>query len=383
MEYSLEITSLAYGGDGIGRIDGQVCFVPNGLPGDQLRVSVTRRTKNALWGKIEEVLHASAHRSAGVCAACGACGGCAWGHFAYPAQAEWKHRLAREALARMAGVDIAMDWVEDPGLRLGYRTRAEFHGDGERFGFHASGSHDIVDIAQCPLCHPRLNAALKILRECRIKGSVTVTVNPEGEETLVWTKFAQRRLMDRFPMSNHVQDERPRAMFRFDGVPIINGAFSQSSLLLNRFLVRTAHAMIGKAETLLDLYCGNGNLSLGLPERTAVTGFDHQREAVRAASRAPQRRYFTGDEARMEQAIKEEVWDVILLDPPRTGAKALVPSLGRCRAKALVYVSCDPVTLSRDLKGLSAAGWRVVRAVALDLFPHTAHVEVACRLERA
>jgi 23S rRNA (uracil1939-C5)-methyltransferase len=379
---TVEIVSLAYGGDGIGRIEGQVCFVPFALPGDTVRVRITRRTKNALWGEIVEVASASPERGPAACPAFGRCGGCTWGHFAYPAQAEWKQRLVREALQRMAKVEAAVEWAEEPALRLGYRTRAEFHGDGALLGFHAPGSHDIVDIEQCPLCHPRLNAALDTLRACRVKGSITVTVNPEGEETLVWSKFAQRRLRDRFPLANHLQDERPRAMFTFDGAPIVNGAFSQSSLLLNRLLVRTVHEMAGDAATVLDLYCGNGNLSLGLAARAKVTGIDHQREAVRAASGVSSAQYFAGGEDRMAEALREQPWDVVLLDPPRTGAKALAGALARSKARAIVYVSCDPVTLARDLKPMLEQGWRIVRAVALDLFPNTAHMETVCRLEK-
>lgn len=382
VEHTVEITALAHGGDGIGRIEGKVCFVPYGLPGDTLRVRVTREAKNALWAAVEEVLSPSPHRIPAACPVFGRCGGCSWLHFAYPAQAEWKQRIVRDALERMAGINSAIEWLEEPALRLGYRTRAEFHGDGERLGFFAAGTHDVVDIEQCPLCHPRLNEALAALREIRIKGALTVTVNPEGEETLVWTHFPKRALKHRFPLANMPHEPVPRSRFVFDGVPIVNGTFSQSSLLLNRLLVRVAHDLIGEAVSVLDLYCGSGNLSLGLPNRTRVVGMDHNHEAVKAANGMKRGEYRRGGEETMAKLITDEEWDTILLDPPREGAKAIMPELAACHARAIVYVSCDPVTLGRDVKTLLTGGWKPARTIALDLFPNTPHVETVCRLER-
>ena len=377
MKVELEITSLAHGGDGIGRIEGQVCFVPGALPGDVVRVTVRRQKKNALWAGIDDVVQPSPHRTAEVPA-----GAATWRHFAYPAQAEWKRRITGEVLQRIGGVTPDLGWHEEPSLRLGYRTRAEFHGDGNRFGFFAPGTHDVVDVPACPLSHERLKVALAGLRPLNLKGSVTVTVNPEGPETLIWTAFASRKLKHAFPQAQCTLDESPRDRFMFDGVPIVNGAFSQSSLLLNRLLVRVTHAAVGKCDSLLDLYCGNGNLSLGLAAAARVTAFDHHRPSVEAAKSLGTGDYRTGDEQLMIRAIRDKEWDVILLDPPRTGAKALTEALAACRARALVYVSCDPATFARDLHALAGGGWRPGRVEVLDLFPHTPHVETVCRLER-
>lgn len=382
MEHTIEITSLANGGDGIGRIDGMVCFVPYGLPGDTLRVRITRSVKNARWAEILEVLSPSPERTTPDCPVFGHCGGCAWFHFAYPQQAEWKQRLVRESLERIAGISTELEWRENPALRLGYRTRAEFHGDGKRLGFYAARSHDIVNIDQCPLCHPKLNAALPTLHKAGIKGAVTITVNPEGDEVLVWTTFTKRSLKDRFPLSSTPADKTPRSQFMLDGVPVVNSGFSQASLLLNRLLVKTTQEMIGKAESLLDLYCGSGNLSLALADRMRVYGVDHHHASVKAADKVGKAHYEAGTEEDMVKQAATDDWDIILLDPPREGAKAVMPALSACQARAIVYVSCDPATLARDLKTLAAAGWKPVRTVVLDLFPNTPHMETVCRLER-
>jgi 23S rRNA (uracil1939-C5)-methyltransferase len=383
MEHVLEITAAALGGDGVGRIEGQVAFVPYGLPGDRLRVRIRHQARQVLWAEIVEVLEPSPHRIAPACPQFGRCGVCTWVHFAYPAQADWKRRLVQEAFQRIGKLETEVGWHEEPELRVGYRTRAEFHGDGQAFGFYARNSRDIVDTGWCPLCHPRLNEALAGLRELKPRGNVTVTVNPEGEETLVWAEKIFPALRAAFAQAQSPWDRQPPASFLFDGAPVLNGGFSQSSLPLNRLLVRLVQGWAPDSGTLLDLYCGGGNLSLGLSPRLAVTGIDQDKAAVAAARGLSGADYRRGRETDMVAALGSQHWDCILLDPPRTGAKDIAPALAAADADRIVYVSCDPATLARDLKTVVAGGWHLKETAALDLFPNTAHVETVCVLERA
>jgi 23S rRNA (uracil1939-C5)-methyltransferase len=375
-----DITAVAHGGYGVCRLEGRVCFVPYALPGDRVRVRVTGRSKGILWGAMDEILDPSPDRVEPCCPYFGRCGACAWLHFGYPAQAEWKRRMVGDCLARIAGIETDVDWAEDPNLRTGYRTRAEFHGSNGRLGFYASGSHTVVDIERCPLCHENLNAALQRLRALSMPDSVEILVNPEGPEVLIWAKRPHPSLVEHFGTVDSPHSEHPH-QFVYDGIPIVNGAFSQSSLLLNRVLVRTVHDMTGAAGRVLDLYCGNGNLSLGLRATGEVLGLDHNRHAVEAADAVRRGSYRVADEAAFHFAL-ERAWDMILLDPPRTGAKSIAGRLAEAHADRIVYVSCDPATLARDLKRIAAGGWRLLRAVAVDLFPHTAHVETVCLLAR-
>lgn len=383
METVLEITSLAHGGYGVGRIEGQVCFVAYALPGDKVRIQITRRSKGVLWGQIEEVLEAPSLRlSASRCPYFGACGACTWLHFAYPAQAAWKRRIVRDCLNRIARLDADVGWRENPELRLGYRTRGAFHSDGVKRGFYALGSHQIVDVARCPLCHPRLNAALERLRTVKVSVSVELAVNPEGEEVLTWTQNPEPALRAVFPSAQSASDKEARRSFIFDSVSIVNGAFSQSSLLLNRVLVSLVHEQTGNAARVLDLYCGSGNFSLGLTNATRVLGLDQNRFAVAAAARMGRGEYRTGREDDFTTALQAEPWDVVLLDPPRTGAASIAAALARHPAGTIIYVSCDPATLARDVKTLAGGGWRIANVTAVDMFPHTAHVETVCVLVR-
>jgi len=384
-ENVVHIDSVAHGGHGVCRIDGQVCFVAYGLPGDTARIRIGRRTKGVLWGDILEILEPSPDRLEIGGSHFGACGGCAWLHFAYPAQAQWKRQIVRDTLARIGGIQTDPEWIEVESLRTGYRTRAEFHGKAGRLGFYALGTREIRTTEPCPLLHPRLAWALQRLQELRANGPVEVTVNPEEPNPLdaimIWSrKPPSANVESFFPAVDWPGKGEPPAHFTFDGVPVVNGAFSQASLLLNRMLVEKVRRMLGAPETLLDLYCGSGNFSLPLGDDVYVVGLEHNQNAVAAANRARPKAYRVADATAFGLEL-EKPWDAVVLDPPRQGAKEVMEPLAASRAKRIVYVSCDPATLARDLKTLAARGWTVTEVAVLDMFPNTPHVETICRIE--
>lgn len=386
----MQVTGIAHGGYGVGRVEGQVCFVPYALPDEVIRICIARRSKGVLWGEIVEVLTPSPSRLPSSCSCFGVCGGCSWLHFAYPAQGEWKTRVVQDCLRRIGGIETEVCWLEDETLRTGYRTRAEFHVQERRIGFYAAGSHTVIDLESCPLLHPRLNAALKTLRAAHPKYAVEVVVNPEGHEVFVYEPHTSGRQGSASGMSTTPSrlarafpDGVGERYFLFDGVPVCNGAFSQSSLQLNRMLRRLVFDLVGEAKNVLDLYCGSGNFSLGLDASIRVRGIDHNAAGIRAAqSIAPDNReYRTGGERAFATALNES-WDAVILDPPRLGAKEILPALATAKAERLIYVSCDPATLARDLKDLTTGSWKLSRVTAVDMFPNTPHVETVCLLER-
>lgn len=381
-EFEAEITGCAHGGHGVCRTEeGRVAFVSHALPGDRVRVRVTRETRGVLWGQIARVIAPSPHRIKPECRHARTCGGCAWLHFAYPAQGEWKRQIVKDSLCRLANIDLDVDWLENPAFRTGYRTRAEFHAENGLLGFYKAGTHTVVDVVECPLCHPRLNETLTHLRGIRLQDSVEITVNPEGEEVFLWAKRPSAMLRRAFPIVGSPADKEEPASFLFDGVPIVNGAFSQSSLILNRQLTALVKEWAGKPDSVLDLYCGNGNFSLQLAAPHTL-GLDHNRAAVRAANRLEQGEYRPGNEEAFKAAIQDRPWDLIIIDPPRTGAKDIADTLVNADAEKLIVVSCDPATLARDLKTFTTGGWQLETVAAVDMFPHTWHVETVCHLTR-
>jgi len=376
--FTSEITSVAHGGHGVTRVDGRVCFVPYALPGDVAVIQVERELRGVLWGAIDSIETPSPHRVEASCPYFEKCGGCTWLHFAYPGQAESKQQIVRDCFERIAKIDVPIEWKENEDLRLGYRTRAKFFADDGRRGFHALGTNDIVDITNCALCHPKLNNALRVLREIGCKTDVEVTVNPEGEEVLVWTDRPNAMLGEHFPLAGHRHAKGKRSRFMFDGAPVVNGGFSQASLLLNRLLREVVHGEMVVPTAVLDLYSGSGNLSITLPKTASVTGIDEDRAAIAAADKVRPDSYRAGKAPAFQRAFRRGHWDVILLDPPRAGAKPIMKDLAKAKAARIVYVSCNPATLARDAATLCSNGWRVERLTALDLYPNTAHVECVC-----
>lgn len=378
----VQVESVVHGGDGLARIDGAVCFIPGALPGDLLLVSEARKRRGVLRARVLEILVPGPCRAEAACPQFGPCPICPWGHFRYPDQAEWKRRIAAETLRRIARIDIDLEWRGDPGLRIGHRTRATFHADGRNAGPYRQGTHQILGDGECPNCHPSLNHALRQLREIKPRGNITVTVNPGGNDTLVWSPRPEPALRAAFPGTNGSQDSL-RAAFDHDGVPIVNGTFAQASLGLNALLRHEARAMLQDAGAVLDLYCGNGNLSLHLPDPVEVLGLDHNRAAVDAANAKGRGTYRQAGETDFDQALRDPKWDAVILDPPRAGARPILPALAQSRARRILYISCDPATLARDLGRLAADDWRPRQGAVIDLFPNTPHIETAILLERA
>lgn len=376
------IERVAHGGHGIARIDGRVCFVPGAIPGDTVRIAIESEKKGLLWGRLAEVVEPSPHRVALFPGEANNAA-CPWMHFAYPAQGEAKRQIVADTLQRLGKIEAEIGWIEDESLRVGYRTRAQFHGDGERFGFHEPGTHTITPATGCPVLHPHLDAVVHALEELKLDDRTEVVVNPdEADDVLIWRRSVNRRLRDRFPHAQSAYDKGDRSYFLFDGVPIVNGAFSQSSLLLNRLLVGKVHALLEGSAHVLDLYCGNGNLTLKLSKSTFVTGIDHNSAAVTAANRQGPKKYYKGGEISMEKTIRAGEFDAAVLDPPRQGARALMPALAECKAQRIVYCACDPATLARDLRVLIDGGWTLAEVTAIDMFPQTPHIETVCLLQR-
>jgi 23S rRNA (uracil1939-C5)-methyltransferase len=378
----LQIDSVAHGGDGVGRLSGLVFFVTGAFPGDRVRARVTHKGRRAVWCSLEEIMESGPCRAlTGISDTLACASSCLWHDFLYPAQAEWKCRIVEDNLKRIGGLSAEIKWLEDPQLRTGYRTRAVFHGDGKVLGCYARRTREIKTATPCPSNHQRLLHAFQSLQSAGIYGDVQITVNPEGDEVLVHLQKDSPEARLRFPLVN-TGDDKKRHHFVFDGVPVVNNSFSQASLLLNRILRKKVDTCIAGAGSLLDLYCGSGNFSLHYCDSAKVLGVDSNVHAIRAAQKHAPGSYECGTETLTKKLIQESVWDVILLDPPRTGAQQLIHCLKEARAKRIVYISCDPATLARDLKILSSSmRWHLKEVTAIDMFPGTPHVETVTLLE--
>lgn len=409
---SLTTGAMAYGAHAVARHGGKVIFVRGGAPAEELEVIIREDRERYAFADVAAVRRGSAARREPPCPYLPRCGGCPWQHLTEEAQRAAKQQVITDLLRRIAGLEIAVA----PPLALprpyGYRRRITLRVDGDIAGYSAAASHDIVPIAHCLLAEPAIDAliapaaafvaglAARVRRLTLVGGAADERVVAAGEVEGAWPAEDEARCRAWLAAQptvaglvlhgrgwRHAWGDTAVRVAVGDGLELTVHApgFTQVTREGNRLLVDTVARLAAPAAGLrvLDLYAGAGNLSARLSaagavvtavEEFAASATDARRNL--AALGGPPARVIT---ARAERALRQlvdagERYDLVLLDPPRSGAAACVADLLRLAAPRLVYVSCDPATLARDLRALAAA-YRIDTVQPIDLFPQTYHVE--------
>lgn len=421
MPVTLHIEELSAAG-GVARLDGRIVFVMGGVPGDEVEAELFEEKERSARARIVRITKASPDRVEPACARAAACGGCPWMHVSADAQARAKRAVLREALSRIGGVDLdtatLLPLIRSP-QPLRYRRRATLHLASGRIGYRAPESHTLVEVEDCGQLDPRLEQAIPNLREAlkaegapprctdlaiacddrRVTAAFEVTA--AGKTTLEKVrKLMERARLDGAVLVVEGQRGQPLgdALLSWpaplaEAVTAYGRAdlFAQANPEANVLLVAEAMRMLGQGESLLELYSGAGNFSFAAARRfTGATCIESSPDAVELARRSAREaklesvRFIQGDALACAEALAKEGkrFDALLLDPPRAGAKGLAKVADRVGARRIVYVSCDPATLSRDVKDLQAAGYRLLEAAPVDMFPQTFHLETVARLER-
>jgi tRNA/tmRNA/rRNA uracil-C5-methylase (TrmA/RlmC/RlmD family) len=346
----LQITDIAFGGAGVARSEGKVYFVPFTAPGDTVRAMPVKEHKRFAEARVTEIVTPSPQRVAPKCAYFGRCGGCAYQHIAYSEQLHLKHRQVEETLRRVGRFsEIPMSPIVPAPDPYGYRNRIRVHVDGGQAGFFAHRSHELIPIDRCEIAQAGVNDELQALRRSPVR---------DGDYTL----FA-RGSTEFFEQTND--------------------AVAQQLLSL---VERTIHR--GQA-LLIDAYSGAGFFSRRLaPLFGQVIGIEENEHAVSRARKgaAANERHLQGDVATLLAEILAAhpmAQTSVILDPPATGlSPRVVDLLAAARPSEILYVSCNPATLARDLGGLRS-GYRLDSATPLDMFAQTAEIEVLTVLRLA
>lgn len=416
-EFELELTSIAQGGDAVGRLDGRAVFASGGLPGELVRVRLYDRQASFARGRVTAVLRAAPERCASACPLEQRCGAADWRWIDHTAQRRFKADILREQLQHLGGleIDVLPDQSpassdDSPLMPGGYRTTAELHVAGTQIGYYMPGSRRVADVPNCCLHHPLINGALQSLRPLLSKVSlrgVTVRCSPSTGQAIAvldgrgpLRELAQqwRRAYPALVGVTHAQTRRA-----LDGQDWIErqgdgarfhvsaSSFFQINHQQIERLVARVRALLEPQPTtrLLDVYCGVGLFALALArEVDSVVGVEEWEPAVADARRSARLNgignvtFHAGGAERLLRTL-DGSFDRVVLDPPRRGcAPEAIDALARLRPARLVYVSCHPGTLARDCKLLATAGYRITSAEVIDMFPHTHHVESIVRLER-
>jgi len=445
-ELELTIDRLAFGGNGVARLNGFVVFVRRGLPGDTVRARVTKVQRRHAEALVTEVLHPSPLRVEAPCNHYPACGGCRFQDLAYEAQVEAKHAQVGDALRRIGGfADPPLEEILPAAEIFHYRNKLEYSftqlEDGPTLGLHRAGRWDeVLQIDNCWLTTDVGNAIRNavrewargdklvaydqaehtgylrhlVVREARNTGQVLVQlVTSPGEKfdtggfvdtlrqfpdvrSIHWSiNEGQAEVTTNLPTQllwGEEAIEEQLCGMRFRVRPNV---FLQTNTLMAEKLYETARefAALTGDETVYDLYCGIGTIGLLLaPDALTVWGIDVSEESIACALENAELNgignaaYFAGNVGQALEELHERAGDpaVVVVDPPRAGlAGKALKRLGEIGAPRIVYVSCNPTTLAGDVKRLRAEyGYELKRVKPVDMFPHTPHVEAVALLER-
>ena len=435
-QVEVAIEKLANGGAGFGRCDGKAFFVPFTAPGDVARVRITCEKKSYAEGELIELVSSSALRVKPPCPVFGICGGCNWQHVEYSSQIMEKTLIFADLLWRAARIspETVLPLLRAPEP-YGYRSRVQlkvnYQGGKTSLGFYRPKSHQVVDIpGHCAITHKSINDTLESLRllmeGCPDPGnisqidiargddeSISVIVNHAGASVAEVSEYLlQHREISDLIGSMFIRHKNSTTSifgaehlsYRISGNTLPGGsektlffskdAFSQINYQQNMQLIRVVSdfaALTGK-EKVLDLYCGNGNFSIPLADKAAhVTGFEGYEPSIADARKNAEWNGVTNisfhcsDSAAAVKklAAARETFDVVVLDPPRNGAAEVMHHIQALNADRIIYVSCDPATLARDLGILKKNGFQVINIQGVDMFPQTYHLESVTLLTKS
>lgn len=384
------------GADGALETERGIVFVPLTVPGDLVRVARVRKRGRVLRGEGVEILEPSKSRREAPCSIVERCGGCPWMPITDAKQA----KLKRERVAKL-GVDVA--WHQ--ASTTGYRQRARLAWRGRALGYRERRGKNVVDAPSCVVLDEARSAAWTRLRTLSdvLRGQGEILLGPaeRGVVAALRTRSPQDPglyqrcpgLVDEVLRGVVLEVDGARAQwgaqhesYEVDGGTLTSpiGGFAQGHGALNEALVQYVGAQTPSGSGVLELYCGAGNLSVRLArEASSFVGVELDADAVSACRANLKARGLRGKVVESSaDAFPEGRYDVVVLDPPRAGARDAVARIEATRAQTVVYVSCHLATLQRDLKVLSDAGYRLERCAAFDMFPQTPHLEVVATLVR-
>ena len=436
----LVIDGYASDGAGVARLDGMVVFVQGGIRGEACDVRLTHVGRSALWGRVEEVVNPSPARIFPRCLHYTKCGGCQFRHMNYAEELEAKRIRVEDALRRLGGAEIHVSAILGAEQVDRYRNKAQFPvAKGPRIGFYRPRSHDVIDVDDCLLqgeAAARLRGAVKewmaeysipaynertftgLVRHVYVRTNragrslCCLLVNGRGVPREVELVRALRRaepnlagivlgvnekhnnviLGDSYRTlwgEDFLSDTLCGLTFRLSVPSFYQVNPAQTEVLYGKAL---EFAGLTGAETVLDLYCGIGTISLVMARKAGmVWGAEVVPQAVDDAIANARRnhienaRFLCADAGEAARYLEGEGVrpDVVCVDPPRKGlAEDVVDTIADMGPERVVYVSCDPGTLGRDVKRFAGRGYTLKKAVAVDMFPRTAHVETVCLLSK-
>lgn len=439
-EHTVTIEGYGEGGMGVARIDGRVVFVHGALRGEKCRVLILKTLKSVAFAKVLEVIEPSSERITPDCPYFPRCGGCTYRHIRYEEELRLKKQRVQDNLSRIGGSDVTVEEILGARDTLRYRNKAQYpvSKDGA-VGFYRARTHEVIECEHCLLVKPEADAAAEALREymqsCRVAGYDEKTGRGLVRHLYVRSNAAGESLVcvlvngDKLPKEDRLVTLLRDACPKCTGIVLGTNTKKGNVILGDRYRTlwgsdRLEDTLCGKTfrlsvpsfyqvnrvqaerlyakaiefasltgqETVLDLYCGAGTITLALSDHAKkVLGAEIVPEAIGDARENAARNgvknaeFFCGDASDVAKKLARENLrpDVITVDPPRKGLAAdVVESIAEMQPGRVVYVSCDSATMARDVKRLADLGYTAQRACAVDMFPRADHIETVCLLSK-
>ncbi|MDD6024369.1 MAG: 23S rRNA (uracil(1939)-C(5))-methyltransferase RlmD [Oscillospiraceae bacterium] len=442
--FTAEITGCTSQGFGVARFEDRAVFIKGAIPGETCEIKLVKITKTAVYGRLERVLIPSPHRTEPVCPHFGKCGGCDFMHMDYQLESELKRQRVYDALSRIGGVDPGPLPISAAPTDTGYRNKAQFpvalaNGTAAA-GFFRARTHDLIPVTHCHIQPEEADrAAAAVLRwmeqyhilpydeethrgyvrhifvrKAVVTGQLMVCIIANAEK-LPKSKQLVAVLQEALPElttvvhnvntrpgnailgpvyhnlfgDGYIEDVLCGLTFRLSPASFYQVNHDQAQLLYEKAI---SFADLHGTETVLDLYCGTGTITLALSRKAGqVIGVEVVPQAIEDAKENARRNgienaeFFCADAGPAAEALAARGIhpDVISIDPPRKGiTPQVIDAMVQMAPERIVYVSCDPATLARDVKLLEEKGYRYVKGEAVDLFPRTKHVETVCLMSR-
>ncbi len=419
---NVTIDRLAFGGAGVGRLDsGKVVFVKGGYPGDRALVRIGKEKKSHAEATLVKLVEPSENRREPACAIASECGGCPWMGLNYETQLEWKRTIAKDVLSRIGKTETDVKPVAPCPDEFGYRSRIRLKvisdGGQARIGYYRPASHNLVPVEKCFIATDQINIAIAGLnmffkeragiagkiKEIEIESAgafvrlgiyATAPLGDVEAEKIMEACVSVKGLMVFHGKNRYEYGETSLDIPSINGETLQSGAgaFFQVNAPMNLTLTQKVMAFsgLGPDKMGLDLFCGIGNFTLPLARTGAgMTGIDSSERAIQFAqiNRAEWNvinAHFTSADAvygagqLKDSGIK---FDTVILDPPRGGARDLIPVIAGLAKQRIVYVSCDPPALARDTALLAQSGFKISSVEPVDMFPQTSHLEMVCLFE--
>ena len=413
---NLLIESISHNGEGVARNEGKVVFIPYAIPGEIIKADIIEEKKKYSRGILRDIIKKSPHRVEARCSYFYQCGGCSYQHMSYSQQLALKRKIIEQILTRIGGVKPNIMRFIGMSNPWHYRNKVLWHicqgTDGKKMGFYSYQSKKLVEVDDCPILMPGLNVISLLVKEMLHgiqlgeNSSVMIRQSKENKEVILEfincspNKGVLRKLYQEVEAIYENRHGKTRLLSGKEFIEEKAGKclfylgpndFFQVNPEQTGFLIHTVSRFLDLSgnEKVLDSYCGAGMFSLNIADNAAtVVGIDSNAMAIKHAKINSELNglvncQFIAGSCEKILPIIEDIFDRIIVDPPRTGLKKeSIEGIIDLSPEIIVYVSCNPATLARDLKQFSGNGYNIECIQPIDLFPQTSHIENVVFLQK-